>query len=963
MRTSALSVIVNGEPRRWRVKPQDLLIDVLRQRGFFGVKRGCQTGECGACTILVDGVAVNSCLMLALRADQRELVTIEGISQGAELHAVQRAFLEYGAVQCGFCTPGMLLNTLALTRRHPSPTEGEIRRMLKGNLCRCTGYQKPVEAALAVVRSPHQRGRQGGPPENLNSLVAEKHAYKVVGRSEVRVDGSELVRGRAAFTDDIHIPGMLHGKIVRSPYAHAQIKHIDVSRARALRGVHAVLTYKDVARVPHTTAGQVWPEPSPYDMYLLDSKVRFVGDRVAFLAAENASIAEEAARRIKVEYEVLPPVLDVEQAMEAGAPTIHDEAGSRGIYDADRNIAGHIVKEVGNVESGFRDADVVIEREYRTQPVQHCSIEPHITICWLDEHGRLVVRTTTQVPLHTRRQLAMILQLPLHRIRVIRPRIGGGFGGKQEMILEPVCGALTLATKRPVKIEYSRHEEFFMARSRHPQIIKLKIGVKRDSTIAALQMSVVASTGAYASHAITVQGNTGSKVLGLYRSPHKRYECSVVYTNLPISGAFRGYGCPQGYFALESLLDEVAEEFQVDPVELRKRNLLRLGDIDYLTFAGELGQSGFRREIRSCGVVDCLDKAASAFGWEQKRKHRVPASRIRRGIGVACAMQGSGIAGISWSSATLSLLEDGTFVLCVGASDLGTGADTVLSQIAAEALGVTLDRIAIHTGDTDVMPFDIGAYASGTTTVAGGAVKKAAEKVSQLIMEVASKMLNVPTGDLQCSAGCVANRGGEKVATLSEVARYAIYTLKQQVTAAADHFNDDSPPPFCAQFAEVEVDLDTGFVQVKRLVTAVDLGFAINPKLAEGQVEGAVAQGIGFALSEAMLFDGVGRMLNPSFRDYCIPDPSHIPEEKTILIESNEPLGPFGAKSVGEIAVNLPAPALANAIYDATGCRLRELPLTPEKIWSAAKKVTVATRQGIPEPKGSRRSDPSHKTP
>ena len=386
--------------------------------------------------------------------------------------------------------------------------------------------------------------------------MSPKHS--IVGKNLQKVDGFKLVTGRPAFTDDIHLPGMLYGKILPSPHAHARIKRIDTSKAKALPGVHAVLTYKDVPRVPHTTAGQSWPEPSPYDTYLLDSKMRLVGDRVAAVAAESRAIAEEALRLIEVEYEVLPAILEIEQAMADGAPVIHDEPDSKGIHDAQHNLAGYILKEIGNVEDGFRDSDLVIEREFRTQRQQHCPLEPHVTISWLDSDDRLVIRSSTQVPYHTRRQVAMILQLPVQRVHVIKPRIGGGFGGKQEMLLEDICGALALATRRPVKIEYTREEEFYMARSRHPQILNIKMGVKRDGTLMANKMTVLATTGAYGSHANTVQGNTGSKVLPIYRTPNMRFECHVVYTNTPVAGAFRGYGCPQGYFAQESVMDEIA---------------------------------------------------------------------------------------------------------------------------------------------------------------------------------------------------------------------------------------------------------------------------------------------------------------------------------------------------------------------------------------------------------------------
>jgi putative selenate reductase molybdopterin-binding subunit len=767
--------------------------------------------------------------------------------------------------------------------------------------------------------------------------------HTIVGKSVKKVDGFQLVTGGPAFTDDIVLPGLLHGKILSSPHAHALIKRIDTSRARALPGVHAVLTYKDVPRVPHTTAGQSWPEPSPYDTYLLDSKVRFVGDRVAAVAAETRAQAEEALRRIAVEYEVLSPVLDMEHAMDPGAALIHDEPDSTGIFDASHNIAAYILREIGNVEEGFREADFVFEREYRTQRVQHCSIEPHITITWLDPANRLVIRSSTQVPYHTRRQVAMILQLPVQRVHVIKPRIGGGFGGKQEMVLEDICGALTLATGRPVKIEYTRKEEFYMARSRHPQVLRVKMGVQRDGTIVANQMKVLATTGAYGGHSSTVQGNTGSKVLPLYRARHMKFECHVVYTNTPVAGAFRGYGCPQGFFAQESLVDEIAHELGMDPIEFRKKNIIRAGDIDELSAQLGEGKKGLPRHIRSCGLPECLERGAAAIEWDRRRKApQDQRSHVRHGVGVACSMQGSAIAGIDWASAFLKLNEDGSFNLQVGAADLGTGADTVLAQIAAETLGVSLDKLVVYSSDTDFTPFDVGAYASSTTIISGGAVKKAAEGVREQILRIASKMLDVPQENLTCRDNQIVTKCDcKKSVSMADLALHAMYKEKTQIMDHASHFNTDSPPPFCAQFAEVEVDTETGRIRVLQLVTAVDLGVAINPMQAEGQAEGAVAQSLGYALSEEMVLDSSGRMINPGFLDYKIFTAKDMPKLTTILVETEEPLGPYGAKSVGEVAINAPAPAVANAVFHAIGVRFRQLPIRPEAVLRALREMEV----------------------
>ena len=666
-------------------------------------------------------------------------------------------------------------------------------------------------------------------------------------------------------------------------------------------------------------------------------------------------------RLIEVDYDVLPAVIDMEQAMAPGAPVIHDEPDSTKIYDPGRNIAGYILREIGSVEEGFREADLVIEREFRTQRQQHAMLEPHITICWLDPDGRLVIRSSTQVPYHCRRQVAMILQIPVGRIHVIKPRIGGGFGGKQEMLLEDITGALALAARRPVKIEYTREEEFYMARSRHPQILRMKIGARRDGSITASQLTVLATTGAYGGHSTTVQGNTGSKVLPLYRTPNMRFECHVVYTNMPVAGAFRGYGCPQGFFAQETVVDEIAHELGIDPFEFHRRHCIRLGDIDRLSAQLGEGREGLPRVVRSCGLPDCLDRVEAALksGTDEcvprradPEGRRVPPnaawtppsvpdlppahSALKRGIGMSATMQGSGIAGIDWASVFIKMNEDGSFFVQTGASDVGAGADTVLSQIAAETLGVTLDKIVLTSGDTDTTPFDVGAYASSTTIISGGAVKKAAEKVRTQVLEVASHLLNEPPEKLDCANNEVFTVCAcRKAVSMTDVALHAMYKEKTQIMDGASHFNTDSPPPFCVTAAEVEVDTQTGQVRVLHLATAVDPGTAINPMQAEGQIQGAVTQGLGYALTEELLLDDAGRPLNANFLDYKIFSAKDMPKLTTILVETDEPLGPYGAKSISEVPINGPAPAIANAIFNAVGVRIRKLPIRPEDVLRA----------------------------
>jgi putative selenate reductase molybdopterin-binding subunit len=758
---------------------------------------------------------------------------------------------------------------------------------------------------------------------------------KSVGRSERRVDSVKLATGRGTFVDDIALPGMLYARILHSPHAHARIARIDASKARAIPGVAAVLTHEDVPRVPYTTAGQGWPEPSPYDAVMLDKKVRFVGDRVAVVAAEDPELARRACDAIQVVYDVLPAVLDPENAMAAGAPTIHDQADASGIKDARRNLAAEIVAEVGDVAKGFAEAGRIFEETYRVPYVQQSSIEPHITITWLDEDHRLMVRTSTQVPFHVRRIIAPLLGIPIRRIRVVKPRIGGGFGGKQEILIEDLCGMLTLRTGRPVRLEYTREEELTAARTRHPQIVTIKTGLK-DGLFTAMEMRVLENTGAYGTHALTVMSVTGNRALSLYRCPNLRYEARAVYTNLAVAGAFRGYGCPQGFFALESHVDEIAQALGEDPLELRRRNHVQEGDEQPIAEVLGEGKEGHRQVIRSCGLPQAIQAGARAIGWSRRRKKLRPTDgAVRRGIGMAIVMQASGIPGVDMGGASIKMNEDGSFNLLVGATDIGTGADTMFCQIAAEALGVPMEKIIPYSSDTDMTPFDPGAYASSTTYISGRAVEKAARLVLQQITEVGGRMLEEKPDDLVLHAGKVCAKDGRFV-TYEQVCLSSLYQKDQfQIMATASHMSYDSPPPFAAVFAEVEVDTETGLVRVLKLVEAVDCGQVVNPQMAEGQVEGAAMQSVGYALYERMPFDAKGRMQFRSFRDYTIAAATDVPEIVTILVPTHEPTGPFGAKAIAEIPINGPAPAIANAVAQATGVRIREIPLTPERVLAA----------------------------
>ena len=968
---------LNGAPATVAVEPHHTLREALRSLGMFSVHYGSDSGETGAAAILYDGRLASSDVILAASADGHRVTTVESLNVSPELHPVQTAFVAVGAFQSGYSAGAMILGTLALLEENPDPSEAEIRDMLSGILDRETAYVKPVEAvkrAAAVMRGdetepfaplviepltdgyrPAPAGAGGKVPEAPQSvprLVPSREVpdMAVVGKPEVKVDAVRLAKGNPAFTDDIEPRGMLYAKVLRSPHAHARILSIDDSKARAIDGVHAVLHYGNAPRVKYASGGQSWPNPHPYDQVSFDDRVRHVGDRVAAVAAETVEAAEEAVRLIEVTYEVLPAVFDERFAMDPDAPKVHDEDDTTHICDPQRNLVHHIAAQRGDVDGNLAAAPHSFEQTFRVHQVQQCPIEPHISMAWLDSDERMVVRTATQVPFHTRRMLAPLIDMEIKDIRVIKPRIGGGFGAKQEMLIEDIVAHLAIATRRPVRLELDRAEEFYGSRTRHPQTITYRTAVDDDGTLLAQDMRIIGNTGPYGTHGFTVQIVSGLRGLTSYNAASKRFECHVVYTNIPVPGAYRGYGAPQAEFALEAHMEDIARALDLDPIEFKRRNWIKVGD--EMDIAPHLGERAVAEEeldeypkVMSSGIEECVAQGMREVDWSRRNDAawKAPSDRpnIRRGLGFAFCMHGTAIPFLDMGGCSIKLNDDGSFNMLIGATDLGTGADTVIGQIAAEVLGVPLDDIKVYSSDTDMTPFDTGAYASSTTYISGTAALRAAEAVRVRLKERAAMLLDV---DEPCTIELRDRRAyaadGRSV-TLEEIALDSLHWQEQeQIMGTASHVSPECPPPFAAQFAEVEVDTDTGQVTVTKLVMAVDCGVAINPVTASGQVEGGMTQALGYAHCEEMVFDDDGRMVNPSFGPYKIYRADEMPDTVVYLVQTMEDSGPFGAKAVAEIPKDGVAPAVRNAILDATGVAINDLPFTPERVWAALQAET-----------------------
>ncbi|MDQ3694161.1 MAG: molybdopterin-dependent oxidoreductase [Chloroflexota bacterium] len=897
-----MSFHVNGKTFSREPAAGQCLRTFLRDLGWFGVKKGCDAGDCGACTVWLNGTPVQSCITPAFRAAGHEVTTIEGLATGDELHPMQQAFLDAPGFQCGFCTAGMIMTAATLTERD----RDDLPRVLKGNLCRCTGYHA-IEDAIHGVTAVEVDAPGGA-----------------CGTNVLAPAGREVVTGQARYTFDTEIEGLLHLKLVRAPHAHARIVSIDKTAALATPGVHEVFTWEDVPRRLYTTAIHDDFRVDPNDTYMLDNVVRFAGQRVVAVLAESEAAAEAGCRRVVIDYEVLPAVFDPEEAMRDGAPAVHDRGEDDFIRQPERNVLIDIHGGVGDVERGFAEADVIHEAAYSTHRGQHAHLETHGSIAWVDEHKRLNVRTSSQSPFIARDKLSYLFGISTGNIRVFCERMGGGFGGKQEVLTEDLCALAALKTGRPVKLEFTREEEFTGTSTRHPMRTEVTLGARQDGTLTAIKLRIVSNTGAYGNHGAETLYHACSESVAVYRCPNKKIDAFAVYTNTVPSGAIRGYGLTQTVFAVECAMDELARSLAIDPIELRRRNMVRPGDA-----LVALGDEPNDAEFGSYGLDQCLDLVEAALA----RGNGVAAPNGDDwlvGEGVAIAMHDTAPPTEHRSEARLSLEEDGHYLLATGTAEFGNGTTTQHAQIVASVLGATVGRVKVIQSDTDRTGYDTGAFASTGTFVAGKAVWLAAQALQAHIIDFAAARAGVSRDSCGLEEDAVVCNGTRTTLTdLYAAAEGSGHRLQ----AARKAYGSPRSVAFNAQGFRVAVHRVTGEVMILQSAQAADAGVVINPMQCRGQVEGAISQGLGWVLYEKMVFDDHGKLVNPSFRNYRIPAFADIPRSEVYFADTHDTLGPLGAKGMGECPINPVAPALANAIADATAVRFRELPLTPDRIY------------------------------
>ena len=752
---------------------------------------------------------------------------------------------------------------------------------------------------------------------------------KTVNQAMRKKDAMQLVTGQPVYMDDVIPQDCLIVKLLRSPHANAIVQEIDTSRALLVPGIEAIYTWKDVDQQGrrYTQAGQTYPEPSPYDRLVIDRHVRFAGDVVAILAGKDEKCVDKAMKLIKVRYEVLPAVLDYHTALD-NPVLVHPEENWESLApvgaDNKRNLCAHDESGAGDIEAVLAGCDVVIDHTYHTRACQQAMMETFRTYCSIDAYGRLNVLSSTQIVFHCRRILANALHIPKSMIRVAKPRIGGGFGAKQTSVCEVYPAFVTWKTKKPSKIIFSRYESQIASTPRHEMEMHVRLGATKDGIVRGIDLYTLSNTGAYGEHGPTTVGLSGHKSIPLYgKAEAFRFVSDVVYTNHMSAGAYRGYGATQGLFAVESAVNELADKLGIDPFVIRQRNIIHEGDV-MPAYYGQVNTS--------CALDRCLQAVHDNIGWDEKYPVRDMGNGKVRAVGMGMAMQGSGITSVDVGSASLKINDDGFYTLSIGAADMGTGCDTILAQIAAEVLECPLDNVTVLGADTDSSPYDSGSYASSTTYVTGKAVEQCAEQLKQKICQVGAGLLGLDARAVVFAGDAVTSEDGTQRATLAQIAAASQCGSNTALEAVVTHSSEISPPPFMVGAAEVEVDLETGEAQVIRYEAAVDCGTPVNPNLARVQAEGGILQGIGMALTENVTYDDRGMPRENSLMQYKIPARNDIGHIHVVFESSYEGTGPFGAKSIGEVVINTPLPAVADAIYHATHKRFYELPITREQI-------------------------------
>lgn len=950
---------LNGIEKRVFADPGDTLRSVLKQLGMLSV-RDSDDGEgfAGSDLVLLDGKPMYANLLLAGQVQGKTVRTAEYLVKGKKLSVIQEAMIDAGTVQSGYNSPAAALALADLLERKPEPNREEIIDALSGIFNRATGYQQFFSAVDLASK------RLKDPSYTCQIAPEFREDLDVVGKVRKKVDGAKLVSAQKAFVEDFVEPDACVLKMLKSPHAHAYITSIDTSEAEAMAGVEMVITYKNCPDVWYTFAGQGFPEPSPYDRRMFNQKLMHVGDRVAAVVAEDEEIAQAALNTIKVEYEVLKPVLSIEDAAAPDAPIVHggkveyiagapddleeynkkaEPRDGKVIYqfpihgDPHKNIAAQAFGEVGDVEQGFADADYVVEQEYSTSQVQHAPLETHVVYTRMDG-DRLEIHASTQVPWHLRRIVSSVLGLSENQVRVIKERVGGGYGAKQDIVLEEVAAFATWTTGRPVFYHYSREEEFTSNSTRFPMKVKVKLGAKKDGTLTAVYMRVLANSGCFGNHCLTVPMNACSKSLPLVDCENMKFDVTTYYSNIPVTGAYQGYGAPKGSFALQMALAELADTIGMDQLELIEKVRVDEGTMLHILKCLGEGREGAAAPVGSCGLGPALSEGAELLKWGTKERPDDPDVKI--GQGLAIIQQGSGLPGLDHSCADVKMLADGSFMIHSGGADLGTGLDTVSVKLAAETLKVDMEQVSILSGDTDNTPFDTGAYASSGTFFSGNAALKAALDLKEKILTAAARMLGEDKAELSLEKPGIV-RGKTGSVSYRDIALDTQAGLGEgQLVGYASFTTEDFAFPYGAHFCQVAVNTRTGEVKVQKYHALQDCGTPINPELALGQIYGGVFKSISHSLWEEMVIDEKGVLTNPNLREYGTPMINDLPEEfGAHLVYTDDAYGPFGGKSVSEISLNGASPAIASAIHDAAGVWIRDWPFTPEKVLRALGKI------------------------